>query len=156
MNHFAIHLKLTYYCKSTLLQEKRGVRSPLVAKQVKDPVWSQLWLGLIPDPGSSVWWGCDQKREGGFSEEMRNSPEWQIWQVYQKNVKGRDINIHMVLKTVSSLIQLIWEGQGWELWEMKLVRQKVQTGTICQGIQIFKQFTSFKEKNGSIIRRRPA
>lgn len=54
MNHFAIHLKLTYYCKSTLLQEKKGVRSPLVAKQVKDPVWSQLWLGLIPDPGSSV------------------------------------------------------------------------------------------------------
>ena len=49
LNHFAVHLKLAQNCKITILQ------TSLVAQQVKDPVLSLVWLGLLLCFGFSPW-----------------------------------------------------------------------------------------------------
>ena len=47
MTHFAVHLKLKQYCKSTILQFKKKIlRLPAVVQWVKDPELLQLWHRL--------------------------------------------------------------------------------------------------------------
>ena len=49
MNHFAVHLELTQYCKSTLLQKKSVEGEvPIVAQWLKNPTRGLEVSGSIP------------------------------------------------------------------------------------------------------------
>ena len=48
MNHFAVYLKLRYYCKSTILKKKKknGKTVPLLAYCLGGRVWQLRWVEL--------------------------------------------------------------------------------------------------------------
>ena len=58
MNHFAVHLKLTQHCKSTILQLKSKYKK-LIYNQKKKKARMQMSRGkwAVQPRKSNVWWG---------------------------------------------------------------------------------------------------
>ena len=57
LNHFAIYLKLTQHCKSTILQLKKKVRDFPGGPVVKNPPYNAGDAGSITGQGTKMPWG---------------------------------------------------------------------------------------------------
>ena len=47
MNHFAVHLKLTQHCKSTILQLKKKLKNQRTQLESKFGLWNTLWRSSL-------------------------------------------------------------------------------------------------------------